>query len=102
LERTLVQSLQVLKKGGTSVLIGIFESPEVRIPPNLFIQREISLAGTQGYCWDFQTALKWVGTGKIKLGDILTHILPLTSLQQGFDLLMDPEGDAIKVVVRVE
>ena len=101
-ERTLVQSLQVLKKGGTSVLIGIFENPEVRIPVNLFIQREISLAGTQGYCWDFQTALKWVGTGKIRLGDILTHVLPLTSLQEGFDLLMDPKGNAIKVVVRVE
>jgi len=49
LETTLVQALRALKKGGTSVLVGIFEDPEVRIPANLFIQREISLVGTQGY-----------------------------------------------------
>lgn len=101
LESTLVQSLQVLKKGGSAVVVGIFEEPQVRIPANLFIQREISLLGSQGYCRDFQTALKLVEKGQVNLRELMTHVLPLSSLQKGFELLTDPGGEAIKVVIKM-
>ena len=102
LEGTLVQSLKVLKKGGATILVGIFENPEVRIPANIFVQREISLMGSQGYCWDFQTALKMLERGEVKLKEIITHVLPLFSLQEVLELLMDPESKAIKVIIKYE
>jgi len=102
LESTLVQSLRVLKKGGTSILVGIFENQEVRIPANIFVQKEIALIGSLGYCWDFQSALKLVEEGNIKLREIITHVLPLSSIQKGFELLLDPKSEAIKVVIQVE
>ncbi|OGP88986.1 MAG: hypothetical protein A2156_04900 [Deltaproteobacteria bacterium RBG_16_48_10] len=102
LEGTLVQSLKVLKKGGTSILLGIFENPEMKIPANIFVQREISLMGSQGYCWDFQTALKMLEGRKIRLKEIISHVLPLSSLQQAFEVLMDPKGGAIKVIIKGE
>jgi len=101
LESTLVQSLQVLKKGGSAIVLGIFEEPQVRIPANLFIQREISLLGSQGYCRDFQTALNLAEKGLVNLRQLITHVLPLSSLQEGFELLMDPGGEAIKVVIKM-
>jgi 2-desacetyl-2-hydroxyethyl bacteriochlorophyllide A dehydrogenase len=101
LEETLVQSLQVLKKGGMSVIVGLLEDLEARIPANIFIQKEISLIGSQGYCWDFQTALKLVERGDIELKDIISHVLPLSSLQEGFELLLDPAKKAVKVVVKM-
>ena len=102
LESTLVQSLKVLKKGGSSVVVGIFEEQEVKIPVNLFIQKEIALIGSQGYCWDFQSALKLLAKGRIHLGEMITHVLPLSSLQKGFELLMDPKSEAIKVVIKLD
>ncbi len=102
LESTLVQSLTVLKKGGTSIVVGIFEEQEVRIPVNQFIQKEISLRGSQGYCWDFQSALKLLGKGDIPLKEMITHVLPLSSLQRGFELLADPKSEAIKVVIKID
>jgi threonine dehydrogenase-like Zn-dependent dehydrogenase len=102
LEGTLVQSLKVLKKGGATIVVGIFENPEVRIPANLFVQREISLMGSQGYCWDFQTALKMLERGEVKLKEIITHVLPLFSLQEALELLMDPKSKAIKVIIKYE
>jgi 2-desacetyl-2-hydroxyethyl bacteriochlorophyllide A dehydrogenase len=101
-ENTLVQSLKVLKKGGSAIVVGIFEDQEVRIPANLFIQKEISLLGSQGYCWDFQTALKLLEKRMINLKKMITHVLPLSSLQKGFELLMDPKNEAIKVVIKME
>ena len=76
LEKTLAQSLTVLKKGGTSILVGIFETGDVKIPANLFIQKEISVIGSQGYCWDFEEALKLVQQGSIKLKEMITHVVP--------------------------
>ena len=101
IETTLVQSLKVLKKGGRAVLVGIFEQPEITIPANLFIQKEIILAGSQGYNWDFQRALKMVESGMLPLGKLVTHRVPLQKLQEGFELLMDEENRAVKVVVIV-
>jgi 2-desacetyl-2-hydroxyethyl bacteriochlorophyllide A dehydrogenase len=102
LESTLVQSLKILKKGGCSIVVGIFEEQEVKMPVNLFIQKEISLIGSQGYCWDFQSALKLLEKGAIPLKGMITHVLPLSSLQKGFELLMDPKSEAIKVVIQVD
>jgi 2-desacetyl-2-hydroxyethyl bacteriochlorophyllide A dehydrogenase len=102
LESTLVQSLQVLKKGGSAVVVGIFEEPQARIPANLFIQREISLLGSQGYCRDFQTAIKLVDKGLVNLKEVMTHVLPLSSLREAFELLRNPGGQAVKVVITME
>ena len=99
---TLVQALQTLKKGGMAVLLGLFETPDVSIPANIFVQKEISLAGSQGYCWDFQGALKLLADQRVDLKPLITHKIPLTQVQDAFDLLMDPQNEAIKVVVNVD
>lgn len=102
IEKTLVESLKALKKGGTSVVVGLFEDQEIRIPANIFVQKEITLKGSLGYCWDFQIALKLIERGELKLGGIITHTLPLSALQQAFELLLDPHSGAIKVVIQMD
>ena len=39
---------------------------------------------------------------KVKLKKIMTHVLPLSSLQRAFELLVEPGNKAIKVVIRSE
>jgi 2-desacetyl-2-hydroxyethyl bacteriochlorophyllide A dehydrogenase len=102
IETTLVQSLKVLKKGGIATLVGLFEQSEINIPANLFVQREITLTGSQGYNWDFQTALVLASQGRVNLNDLITHVMPMTSLEKGFDLMMDSESEAIKVILTNE
>jgi 2-desacetyl-2-hydroxyethyl bacteriochlorophyllide A dehydrogenase len=101
LESTLVQSLNVVKKGGVVTLLGIFEDSLAKVPANLFIQREITLSGSQGYNWDFQDSLKLLEKGSIDLKPLITHRMPLERLMEGFEILMDPDSAAIKVLVDV-
>ncbi len=96
LEATLNQALQVLKRGGNATLLGIFEQLENKLPVNLFVQREISLYGSQGYSWDFQDGIKMLSTGTIDLKPLITHTLPLQELQKGFEILMNPRNESIK------
>lgn len=97
-ETTITQALEVIKKGGKGTLLGIFEEPMPRIPINLFVQREISLAGSQGYAWDFEDSIKLAAEGQVRLSELITTRLPLMQLQQGFDLLTRPGNDHIKVM----
>jgi len=99
---TLVQALKALKKGGLAILLGLFEQAEINIPANLFVQKEISLAGSQGYCWDFQTAIQLVAQGQIDLKRLVTHEAPLREVQQAFETLLDPHSRAIKVAIRMD
>ena len=99
MEATLVQALQVIKKGGKATLLGIFEEPTPKIPINLFVQREISLLGSQGYAWDFQDSINLVAQGKINLSELITTRLPLGELQKGFDLLCQPGNSQIKLIL---
>lgn len=102
LNLTLVQALQALKKGGLAILVGLFEKPDVAIPANIFVQKEISLTGSQGYCWDFQGALKLLADKRVDLNPLITHQVPFAQVQEAFDLVMDPHNEAIKVVVNVD
>jgi threonine dehydrogenase-like Zn-dependent dehydrogenase len=101
LEKTLHQAAASLKKGGIGVLIGFFEDPHrVIFPVNLFVQREIQIRGSRGYCWDFQVAMEFLRNKKIKLGPLISHRLPLTDLPRAFEILLDPGSRADKVVIQ--
>jgi 2-desacetyl-2-hydroxyethyl bacteriochlorophyllide A dehydrogenase len=101
IETTLVQSLKTLKKGGVATLLGIFENPQVQLPANIFMQREITLSGSQGYNWDFQDSLTLLENGAIDLKPLITHRFALERLQEGFETLLDPACGAVKVVIEI-
>lgn len=98
MEATLSQALQAIRKGGKVTLLGIFEEQLPKIPINLFVQREISLSGSQGYAWDFEDSINLAAQGKVKLSELVTTCLPLDKLQQGFDLLCQPGNNQIKIM----
>jgi len=102
LEITLQQALQALQKGGEAVLVGLFEDEHIALPANIFVQKEISLVGSQGYHWDFQRAIELVKHGKIDLEKMITHQFHLEQTQQAFDTIMDPNQNAVKVVISSE
>jgi 2-desacetyl-2-hydroxyethyl bacteriochlorophyllide A dehydrogenase len=99
IEAALVQALQVVRKGGNVTLLGIFEEPTPKIPVNLFVQREISLMGSQGYAWDFQDSINLVHDRRVDLSALITTRLQLDQLQNGFDLLCQPGNCQIKVLI---
>jgi 2-desacetyl-2-hydroxyethyl bacteriochlorophyllide A dehydrogenase len=101
LQTTLVQALQALRKGGQAVLVGLFEQTAIEIPANIFVQREIGLTGSQGYCWDFQTGIELLAQERIDLQGLITHEYGLEDIQVAFDSLMDRGNRAMKVVVKV-
>lgn len=102
LEVTLKQALNVLKLGGVATLLGIFEDPIINMPINVFVQKEISLYGSQGYAWDFEDSIKLLANKSIDVKPLITHKFKLEDLKHGFDVLLDRSIDSIKVIVQME
>lgn len=98
---TLRQTLQSLRKGGKATLVGLFEQADVSLPANIFVQREICLAGSQGYNWNFQEAVLMLEARRVDLQGMVTHRFSLQDVQAAFDLLADPSAEAVKILVEV-
>jgi 2-desacetyl-2-hydroxyethyl bacteriochlorophyllide A dehydrogenase len=99
LEATLVQALEVIKKGGKVILLGIFEESAPKIPINRFVQHEISLVGSQGYAWDFANSITLAYEKRIKLSELITSRLSLDQLQKGLELLTQSNNNQIKIII---
>jgi threonine dehydrogenase-like Zn-dependent dehydrogenase len=99
MEITLTQAMQAVKKGGKVTLLGIFEDSSPKIPVNLFVQREISLTGSQGYAWEFEESIQLVEQKMINLSALVTSRLPMQQLQDGFEQLCQPGNNQVKVLI---
>jgi threonine dehydrogenase-like Zn-dependent dehydrogenase len=97
-EETFVQSMRCLCKGGLATIVGIFEQPVIRVPATIFVSQEITVQGSQGYCWDFDAALGL--TKVIDLGRLVSHVFPLADVDKALKTALNPEEKPVKIVLK--
>jgi len=97
-EQTFEQSMRCLCKGGIATIVGIFEQPVIQIPATIFVSQEITVQGSQGYCWDFETALGL--TGVIDLGALISHVFALADVDKALKTALNPDENPVKIVLK--
>ena len=97
LQQTFVQSMMWLRKGGLATIVGIFEQPEIEIPATRFVSHEIRVQGTQGYCWDFPTAIEVAED--VHIERLVSHRIPMEQLQRALEISSDRNEESMKVVL---
>jgi L-iditol 2-dehydrogenase len=93
--------LNLVKKTGKVVLIGLVGPEMVPVPWNLLLYKEIDLVG----CFSsppssWEKALAAEEEEAAKLRRLVTHIIPLEDWEQGFAMMNT--GEAVKIVVDME
>jgi L-iditol 2-dehydrogenase len=88
----------LVKKTGKIVLIGLVGPPEISVPWNDFLYKELDFVG----CFSsppssWQKALAVESDEAHKLRQLVTHILPLEAWEQGFTMMQT--GEAVKILV---
>jgi (R,R)-butanediol dehydrogenase/meso-butanediol dehydrogenase/diacetyl reductase/L-iditol 2-dehydrogenase len=99
-EATLRQAMLCLSKNGLATVAGIFEKPEAMVPVTRYVTHEIRVQGSQGYCWDFPTALGM--TKVIDLNRLVTHEFPLEQLPLALKTALERSSGAVKVLLHNE
>ncbi len=86
------QAVQIVKKRGTVMMIGIFGKP-TEVPLTTLVRREIMIRGAyDARPENFDQAIKLVKEGKVKVRQLITHRLPLEKVEDAFNLAKNKLG----------
>lgn len=94
------QSFQLVKNGGTSVLVALAHS-KVEIDPMEIVGRGLSFVGSYMFTTEMEEAAQMLADGKLQVEDLVTSTFPLERGKEAFDILCEPDNDEIKVQIEM-
>jgi L-iditol 2-dehydrogenase len=97
-EETIAASIASVRKGGTVTLIGNI-TPQVKIPLQAVVSRQIRLQGSCASAGEYPQAMELMAAGKIKVKPLITAVAPLADGPQWFARLHAGEPNLMKVVL---
>ena len=95
---TIAASIDCVRKGGTVTLIGNI-TPEVTLPLQKVVSRQIRLQGSAASSGEYPEAIDLVASGKIQVKPMITAIAPLEDGPRWFERLYAHEPNLMKVVL---
>ena len=96
---TVAASIGCVRKGGTVTLIGNI-APEVTLPLQQVVTRQIRLQGTAASAGEYPQAIELITSGKITVKPLITAVAPLEEGPQWFERLYAGEPNLMKVVLQ--
>lgn len=96
---TLDMAIASLKKGGLLTLVGNL-SPEVKLPLQKVVTREIGIKGSCASNGEYDNCLDLIASGKVDIDSLISAVAPLSEGQAWFDRLYKREAGLLKVVLR--
>jgi L-iditol 2-dehydrogenase len=95
---TVATAIECARKGGTVTLIGNI-APQVSIPLQKVVTRQIRLQGSCASAGEYPEAMELLSSGRIKVGPLISAISPLRDGPQWFERLYAREPNLMKVIL---
>ena len=101
-EQTLRLAIDLIKKGGTVVLVGIFKG-NISLPMFLLNNKEVCLQGVLGHDReDILTSIEFFKKKREDVNNLISEIIPLDDIQKTFERFIEPgERKFIKILVKM-
>jgi (R,R)-butanediol dehydrogenase/meso-butanediol dehydrogenase/diacetyl reductase len=101
-EQTLRLAIDLIKKGGTVVLVGIFKG-NISFPMFLLNNKEVCLQGVLGHDReDILTSIEFLKKKKIDVNKLISETIPLDDIQITFErYIISGERTFIKILVKM-
>jgi L-iditol 2-dehydrogenase len=98
---TVKASIESVRKGGTVVLVGNI-LPEVTLPLQKVVTRQIRLQGSCASAGEYSRAIELLASGAIRVKPLITAIAPLEDGPRWFERLYAHEPNLMKVILTPE
>ncbi len=95
---TVTAAIESVCKGGTVVLVGNI-SPQVTIPLQKVVTRQIRLQGSCASAGEYPRAIELLASGAIRVQPLISAIAPLAAGPEWFERLYAREPNLMKVVL---
>jgi L-iditol 2-dehydrogenase len=98
IDATVTAAIASVRKGGNVVLVGNV-SPEVTLPLQKVVTRQIRLQGSCASAGEYPRAIAWMSQGAIRVKPLISAIAPLEKGPQWFERLYAREPNLMKIVL---
>ncbi|MGM0675039.1 MAG: galactitol-1-phosphate 5-dehydrogenase [Spirochaetota bacterium] len=99
LQSTFETALRAVRKGGTVVMVGNL-TPELSLPAQYAIMRQVRLQGTVNSCGEYPACVEMIARGAIKLDPLLSAVAPLSEGPDWFARLYNNTEGLLKVILK--
>ena len=99
--QTVAAAIDCTRKGGTVTLIGNI-APEVNLPLQKVVTRQLRLQGSCASAGEYQQAIELIANGKIQVKPLITAIASLEEGPRWFERLHAREPNLMKVILKPE
>ncbi|MBW4038207.1 MAG: galactitol-1-phosphate 5-dehydrogenase [Acidobacteria bacterium] len=97
-EETIAGAIDCVRKGGTVALVGNI-SPQVQMPLQKVVSRQIRLQGSCASAGEYPQAIELIASGKIRVDVLITAVAPLGDGAEWFERLHAREPNLMKIVL---
>lgn len=99
-EKALQTALSAVRSHGTIAQTGLHTRP-ASIDPMILSEHDISLIGTWCYpVTDWARIIDLIGRGGLPVEKVVTAEVSIEKIVEGFDTLLSPTGDQVKMLIR--
>jgi L-iditol 2-dehydrogenase len=95
---TVNAAIDSVRKGGSVILVGNI-SPEVTLPLQKVVTRQIRVQGSCASAGEYPRAIELISSGQIRVKPLITAVAPLEQGPQWFERLYSREPNLMKVVL---
>ena len=100
-QETLDQTVELLRPGGTLMLVGIPEFDRVSFAIDRIRRKEITIINIRRQNRTTELAMELVAEGKAKIDSFITHRFSLEQAKDAFDLVADYRDGVIKAMIQM-
>jgi L-iditol 2-dehydrogenase len=98
INQTVTAAIDCVRKGGSVVLVGNI-TPEVTLPLQKVVTRQIRLQGSCASAGEYPRAIELLSSGAIRVKPLISAVVPLDEGPQWFERLYAREPNLMKVVL---
>ena len=99
--QTLIQTVDLVRRGGTIVMVGWTGNELDQISLTEIAMGEINLLGSTLYCRDFPTAVELAVSRDVNLSSMISHEFSLSEVGEALEELVGDQHEIIKGIVRI-
>ncbi|WP_129597726.1 NAD(P)-dependent alcohol dehydrogenase [Anaerophilus nitritogenes] len=101
-EITVKQTVDVVKRGGTIVLVGMAPKDEIEFNFMKLMGKEARLETVFRYRNLYPTAINAIASGAIKVADVVSHEFDFEHTKEAFDFVVENAKDVVKAVIKIK
>ena len=95
------QGIELLKPGGTLLIVGIPEVDRISFPIHTLRRKELAILNVRRQNQCMADAIAMVASGKVNVNPLMTHHFPLKETKAAFDLVAGYRDGVIKALIHI-